>query len=432
MHINYSFNYSVWILLIGVFTSGHVLVVDSLGLRLPLQVMMIGMLLAYIFQSIGKKINKSGLIVVYVAMSCLVGDLIMRQDVNDIMGYLLLVAFSFTLLVMKPQAILEFISKLNHLNWFFATCSIIAIILSINSVTQFNALFEKAPYYSTSFLSGVSWQSLLSHADTEQTLFGIMVPRISAHLQQASLIPAYFMLPLAISLAFAPQNKMFITVTILLFCILSTGGTVYVALASGILIYLIGSYIPRVMFLIMPFILLAISSSLLLYFFIDAYDVDALKGMSRSVGEAWEASSTDQSPISQRLGSGLVRLALMGFQTAGFIESFPLPANTALVKMTIGGNLLTNGLRGGLVGLVFTGIMYYSIFYAVSGCLKKCHRDEKSQRLGFSMIYALVFQSFIYNDFGFSTYYGYMMFIVILVLANAHLSGLTYHRERRI
>lgn len=427
MHVNYS----VWILLIGVFTSGHVLLVDALGLRLVLQVMMIGMLIAYIIQTSSKKINKSGQIVIYVILSCIAGDFLIRHDVNDIMGYLLSVAFSYTLLVMKPQSILEFISKLNYLNCFFAACSILALILSINSVTQFNALFEKAPYYSTSFLSGVSWQSLLSHADTEQTVFGILVPRVSAHLQQVSLVPSYFIFPLAIYLAFVPQNNRFIAVTILLFCILSTGGTVYVALASGIIIYLVGDYIPRVIFLIMPFILLVISSSLLAYFFIDSYDVELLKSVSRSFGEDFEASSESQNPAFQRLGSGLVRLALMGFQIVGFIDSFPLPANSALVKMTIGGNLYTNGLRGGAVGLVLTGIMYYSIFYAVSGCLKKCVREEKSRRLGLSMIYALVFQSFLYNDFGFSTYYGYMMFIVILVLANSHLSGLTYYPKGR-
>lgn len=424
------FNYIVFTLLIAVLTSGHVLIVDALGLRLVLQIVMIASLLTYIFTSVDKKIDRRGLIIIYIALAGLAGDVVMRQDVNDILGYCLLVSVCFTLLVITPESILAFIRKLNYINCFFAICSITALILSVYSESVFKGLFEKAPYYSTSFLSGISWPALLSHADTEQTMFGLLLPRISAHLQQASLLPAYFLLPLGISLAFSSQNKNSVTIIILLFCVLSTGGSVYVALIMCLFIYFIASYIPRVAFYILPFILLLISSSLLAYFFLDAYDLDVLRSMVRSFGAAFQDSVSEENALSQRLSSGVVRLALMGFQVIGFFESFPFPAESVLVKMTIGGNVFTNGLRGGVLGFVLTCAMYYSMFYALSHCLKDCRSDQKLKRLGLSLIYALVFQSFIYNDFGFSTYYGYMMFSIILVLSYAYLNSDSYQSEK--
>ena len=415
----YSFNYVSLALVLAVFTSGHVLTVDALGLRLILQITMIALILTFLFTSYKKKINKKGLIVIYVALSCVLSDLIVRQDLNDILGYALLISLTLTILLMNPESILKFIGTLNYINCFFASCSIIALLISINSSSMFNAMFDKAPYYSSSFLSGIGWQSLLGHADTEQLFFGLTLPRISAHLQQASLVPAYFLLPLAISLAFISKNRSYIILLIILFSILSTGGNTYVAFAMTIFIYTFAKYIPQIFFTVMPFVLIIFSSSLLVYLFIDTYDADALKEMSRSFGESYESASSNQTPVGQGLGSGIVRLALMGYQTIGFIENFPLPANSALVKNTIGGNLMTNGLRGGVIGFLFTSVMYYILFHSISQGLKQCKPSEKKKIFGFSLMYALIFQSFIYNDFGFSTYYGYTMFAIIIILSSS-------------
>lgn len=427
---NYKFNYIVLTLLIAVFTSGHVVLVDALGLRLILQIVMVGLLLTYIYTSIGKQINKRGLIVIYIACAGLIGDLLIRRDLNDILGYFLLLSLCFTVLVMTTDSVLVFIKMLNRMNCFFAICATTALLLSINSDTAFKVPYAKPPYYSMSFLSGVGWHSLLSNTDSVLSMFGLQLPRLSAHLQQASLVPAYFLLPLGISLAFSSENNKLVTVTILLFCALTFGGNTYVGLALCLCIYLAASYVPRGIFLIMPFVLVIISSCLLIYAFIDAYEVNDLKSVVRSYGQAYHDSYGEESVVNARLGSGVVRLGLMGFQVIGFLDSFPLPAESILVKMTIGGNLLTNGLRGGVVGFIVTWMMYYSIFYVVSHRLKACKADQRLRRFGLSLIYSMVFQSFAYNDFGFSTYYGYMMFAIILVLGYSSLSGGSYHSKK--
>ena len=197
----FSFNAAVFILILAVLTSGHNVLVDALGIRLILQLVMIGFVLVYFLTSLNKRFSTNGFIVIFVALASLIGDLMVRQDLYDILGYVLLIALTFVVLLMHEKSILKFIVTLNHINWFFAACSIIALIISVDSSIMFKALLDKAPYYSNSFLSGLSWHSLMSHADTYQYTFGIKFPRITAHLQQASLVPSYFLLPLSIYFA---------------------------------------------------------------------------------------------------------------------------------------------------------------------------------------------------------------------------------------
>lgn len=418
----FSFNYVVFILILAVFTSGHNVLVDTLGIRLILQLVMIGLVLAYLLISFNKRFSTSGFIIIFIALSSLIGDLMVRQDIYDILGYVLLIALTFVVLLMHEKSILKFIVTLNHINWFFATSSIIALIISLNSSIMFDALLEKAPYYSDSFLSGLSWQSLLSHADTYQVMFGIKFPRISAHLQQGSLLPAYFLLPLAIYLAFIAKNKTYIGVTIIVFSLVTLGGNVYVAIIMSVLIYFCSKYVPYSIFTVMPFILLLVASVLLAYFFIDSYDVNALKQSARAFSATPPTiEGFTESPLEQRMNSAIVRLALMSYQAIGFADSFPLPAVSELVTMTIGGNVLGNGLRGGVLGLIFTSIMYYTLFKLITSCLKQTKSSHRVKRIGFSLMYALIFQSFFYNDFGFSTYYGYIMFAVIIRLTHSYL-----------
>ena len=419
--MNMQFNYSVGIMLIAVFTSGNVILLDAVGMRLPFQAIMIGLILIYFYQSSRVKINKSGFVVLLLAFTNLIGEIVIRQDILDVFGYLLLAAITMALLLMSPKAIMEFVIKLNYLNCFFALCAIFALALSFTSPAQTAALFENAPYYNSSFLPGLSWRSLLSHADTTNIIFGIPIPRVSAYLSQVSLVPAYFLLPLGLYLAFSPKKSAFVMITIFLYCIITFGGNVYVSILIGVFIFSISRYIPRVLLLIMPFICLVIASGFLAYLTFDLYDADTLKNISRAVGYSFEDSVGTEGAVVNRLSSGVQRLVLMGFQVIGFFDSFPFPAEAALINFSIGGLAFTNGLRGGVIAFVLTIIMFIIMFNGISYSLKQCKRHEISQRLGFALIYSLIFQAFFYNDFGFSTYYGFIMFVIIITLTRLHL-----------
>ena len=414
---NYKFNLPVFILILSVYTSGHVVLVDTMGIRLILQLLMMIFMFLYILSSTQKGMNKHGFVVLFVIAPSMIGELLIRGSINNILGYGLLIALIFILLTMKYRDVINFIETINSINYVLAIIAIIGLGLSISSSNIFDALLSRADYYNPSFLSGMSKWSLLGHADTWIVMLDEKVPRIVAHLQQASLVPAYFLLPLSISLAFSPVNKLHIVFFILLFVLLSMGGASYVSLLMCLLIYIFINYIPRHVLILAPFILLCISSIMLVYLYIDIYDVELIKELSRGAASSY-GEDLDDGPINNRMASAVARMSLMGFQVIGFIENFPLPAGEELTKMTIGGNLMTNALRGGVIGFVATIAMYYVLFRGVTNHLIKYKSSNKVKRLGSSLLYALIFQSFIYNDFGFSTYYGYIMFVVIILLSS--------------
>jgi len=79
--------------------------------------------------------------------------------------------------------------------------------------------------------------------------------------------------------------------------------------------------------------------------------------------------------------------------------------------------VMTNALRAGVIGLIATIVMYYVLFTSITNHLIKYKSSNKVKRFGLSLLYVLIFQSFLYNDYGFSTYYGYIMYTVIILLS---------------
>ena len=265
----------------------------------------------------------------------------------------------------------------------------------------------------------VGWWSLLGHADTfVETTKNAYIVRIVGHLQQASLIPAYFLLPLSISLAFLNKNQLKVIIPIILLCFLSMGGNTYFALIITFFTYMLSSFIPRYLLIAIPFITLFLVMVVTFFFTMDLYDPGAIKEVSRQVSSNFHENYLGgNNALNNRLSSAVGRLSLIGFQVNAFFEHFPFPAPESIVNLTIGGNLMTNSLRGGFFGFIATIFMYYILFWGVTKNLCKNNSLNKVKRLGFSLIYSLILQSFIYNDFGFSTYYGYIIFSIIILLS---------------
>ena len=95
----------------------------------------------------------------------------------------------------------------------------------------------------------------------------------------------------------------------------------------------------------------------------DSYDAGRLKDAAKDFAYITEHSlilplglDTD---VADRLASGLVRLCLIGFQAIGLFDSALLPAKSDFLQYLVGSTLFTNGLRGGILGFVFTAIVYW-------------------------------------------------------------------------
>jgi hypothetical protein len=419
MKNNYRFTIPVLILILAVFTSGHVVISDTIGIRLPLQLLMCILICLFLALSMQKKINKNGSIVLLATIPSILGELFIRGNVNDLLGYFFLIILVFIVLLMSYEEIINFLISLNFINAFFAALAIFAFLLAILlKGALFWDLLARPIYYSSSFLEGnVGIWSLFGQADTWYEYQGVKFMRMAGHLQQASLIPAYFLLPLSMYLAFFSKYKIKIIFLIILLSLVSMGGNVIVALIMSLVIYNFSNYVPRYVLIAFPFVVLIIFLSTITFVVSDFYDLTFLKENARSVGINFQNSYLgEDSIINNRLSSAVGRLTLIGFQVHGFFDFFPFPSNESLVNLTIGGNLMTNSLRGGLLGSIFSIFMYFVLFCGISKNIIKYKSSNKAKKFGLSLMYALVFQSFVYNDFGFSTYYGYFMFSIIIIL----------------
>ena len=405
---------SVYILILAVLTSSHVSFVDILGVRLVLQIFMYGLIFVTLFTSIDRNINREGWVVIAVITTSLLGELAFRHQPNKIFGYVFSLVIVYLVLVTRREKILLFVTIISKMNMVFAFIGIIALVLALKFAVVFDALLDPVQYYNSSPPTGTRLLSLLGRADTWNLVFGFNVLRVSGHVKQSSLLPAYYLIPLAISLAYSRVDWRALII-IMLFLLLTMGGTVYVSLFMAAAVYFSSKVMPKEFFVIFPFIVLFFLLGTLVYFFFDVYDPDAIKSVARNAGKVLDDGST-ANPIRNRAESGLSRFALIGFASIAFVEAFPFPAETKILSYVIGSNIVTSGLRGGLFAFLASIVMYWSLFSKVS--LELSQRKEKSQlnQFGFSLLYALIFQSAVYNDFGFSTYYGFLMWACILVL----------------
>jgi len=151
--------------------------------------------------------------------------------------------------------------------------------------------------------------------------------------------------------------------------------------------------------------------------FYDSFDPDAIKVITRNAA----GTINEDDPLTNRLGSGLSRLMLISFATIEFLQTFPFPATSKVLSLTIGSNIITSGLRGGFLGLLLSVILFYKLLSVISQRLKENKSRRPLSIFGFSLMYSLVFQAMVYNDYGFSTYYGLVMYACIFVLSDKKL-----------
>jgi len=358
------------------------------------------------------RINKKGLLVLLLIVTLLIGEIWVRGRLNKEAGYLLAGALVLILILTEHRKIIQLVDTINNVNVVFALFAFLGLFLALCIPDIFYAILDRAEYYNSTFPSGVGWYGLMGNADGYNTIGETKFLRVSAHLQQKSLLPAYILLPLSISLVFSKVRGSVIWVLVLL--VLSTlGGSVYVSLLFAAVIYVLKDYVHKLVFVITPFIFLVVFLGVLSYLFYDTYDINTIK-------ETIESSAIiddNANPLFNRLGSGFTRLLLIGYQTLGFVNVFPEPAGVQLVSRTFGSNIMTNGLRGGVFGLLLSLMVYYALIKAVSEKLvSKVNSSDKTTKFGLALMYSLIFQSMIYNDYGFSNYYGFLMFAIILIL----------------
>lgn len=231
--------------------------------------------------------------------------------------------------------------------------------------------------------------------------YGFQLPRFTYYLIQSSLIPAYIMLPYAILVSFGVVSRIS-AVLMIVAIVMSLGGSVYAALASSLFIMIfpfMQRYSLGKIYVVINVIFIIYVSNL--YWGVDIYSyVPPL-------------ISHEQNYIVDRSSSGNVRLILIGMQAKEIIRSYGVGSTGDIVLF--GNMILTAGLRAGLVGMILIVIIYAKLFNLFGYVFRKSVWGglPLGRKFGFSLLLALLIQSFIYNDYGFSLQYGFIMLFLL-------------------
>lgn len=402
-------------LVLAVFTSSHIVFFDLVGLRIEFQALLslfISISIWVLFKKNFEHLNVRDTYVLFLLIVTLfISELAFRGRPEKLLGYVLATVIVFIVFSSNRKLILKSIDCINITNLTFALIAIIGLVLSLYSQSVYDAILLKWEYYNDDFPSGNNILSLFGHADGYNKIFGTKYLRISGHLLQKSLVSSYILLPLSLGLIFSKIRPINILV-LLIFSLISLGATTIITFLFGILIYVLRNYLHKALLLFIPFFFLSFILITTVYFFYDFYDPNNIKEVMQSSF----AMSDDINPLINRFISGLARLMLIAFQAIEFFNVFPFPAKEQILNTTFGSNILTNGLRGGLPALLLSIFLYFKLYSLIASELVDKNNENKLRKFGLALLYSLTFQSMVFSDYGFSTFYGFMMFAIIFLL----------------
>lgn len=398
---------AAWII-VAVLTSSHVIIFDLLGLRLHVQIAAVLMLVALgapILLRVRPAMPYN--LLALAALTHLFGEVLTRGSLTKMLG--LGMGLYLSLIIQHGGDTLR-LRILKGLVAMFAVWSVMAffqfILVYFDRSLAVGIKFSNVEnYYSMDFHVS-HWSMLLGSRDSFYTVFGESMPRLSSFLTQASLFPAYFMIPAALAMAYAGWMRR-AAWTVLLFCILSLGGNVIVAFASGIAVYLFVSKLSRWVLVWLPFV------CLVMYAFICYYVA--------GTREYWhpfliEVSISQHGEIlgyvADRLLSGLIRMELLAAAVLDAISAMPLGSRE--VSDTFSSWIVTSTIKAGIPGLVVGLWLFYTLFNLLEKAIRQnsCDRHPK---FGLSLLYAVLLQAMVYNDFGLTTFWGYFILTMVLV-----------------
>ena len=207
LSIVYLGTFSVVALVLAVFTSGHVTISDALGLRMPLQILLFLIITLSIFTLSKKPIIPKGYYLLGAIFCSILGEIAVRGELYEVVGFLLTLSLCFIALTMSRIRLIQTIDFLININVILAILAISGFFLALTNLEILMVMKERPELYSSEVLNSKNIYRLLGNVDTENPFFGFLIPRMNGPVQQSSLLPAYFLFPLGIALAYSKVNK---------------------------------------------------------------------------------------------------------------------------------------------------------------------------------------------------------------------------------
>ena len=329
-------------------------------------------------------------------------DIILRQKLIGIGAWFVCLLVLYLVARMPIESLKLFLKWFMRFNYFFILLSLILFgVLMTNPVLL--ELFIAAS--KENIMPNLGIFRLFGGVDAEINFGGLTMPRITAYVQQSSLLPAYIMLPFSLGLMFG-QVKGKGLLFVLFFLLLSFGGNVYFALIVAVILMFLPLMKNAFISISLPFILLILICIFSLILNRGASIDDASAVIDTSASENGQY-------VLQRASSGSSRLFLLASQAQLAMENIFVGTTSAeKLNLYFGAILFTYVLRLGLLGLILGAVFYAYIFIAHNNFYKRI--SNSYEYFGYALFYSLLLQAMCYNDYGFSSHVGLIFFSIAL------------------
>jgi len=308
---------------------------------------------------------------------------LLRADLHKFIGWAVLLVLLMLIWNSNPS-LPKFILK--------KYMAIVLLISAVSILFSVMALYGNEAYNDG---EGLFYQVFLTY-DSVVHIGEAKMPRLSGFVHQASLVPAYFLLPLGISLIIC-EMKVWSVITIIIFSLFVMSSTAYILIIMSAVIYMFYN-IARQYILQLAFSFLILMLSLSYY-----------------IGLNYTISASDfTNNLIIRTSSGISRLVIMSNQIEMFLAS-PFFGFTFFDKGNIdlfllGSMVMGAGVRSGIIGLVLMLFMFYIILKRLNGFVI----TTKQQRFGLSLVLSSVIMMMSFQDFGFSSTSGYVLLMILM------------------
>lgn len=226
-------------------------------------------------------------------------------------------------------------------------------------------------------------------------VFGVFIPRMRSFTSEPSLLVAFFILPAALGLLLNERRWTIASGIIVLFCLFSFSGSVQISIAFS-LIYVIASFFfsTRFIFLSLPFL----SVLIILFLFVttggEAFvRFDTLLGNSSSAGFLSKGNSL------VIRGQGLVD---------GFQEAIRSPFGTAFPRLLPLPIIVSAMISAGWFGAFLLLLFFYRLINAMNKLVKK-HDGTICLRASFALFFGAFCTIFTFNDYAMLNYSGLIL-----------------------
>lgn len=370
-------------------SSSHVFIVDYFHLRNQFFILL---LLISIFVIKINFINFNGNILrpfIIITLPNIIYSLIYGND-RLLLSNIVIFVLVLSICTLGKEQLIQFIYSLNYLNAFFSIIGLFSLILFNIGIYKITTLYGEN--------GEINILNFVTRFDSYIEIYSYLkIPRITSYLDQASLISAYMLLPLSLYLIVGGKKKL-IYLPIIIFCCSSLGGSLYFSLLIIIVLFLYRENLSFKILLFLPIFTLIleliIGSRLFiryLYAFINNINIVTFEFFS------------------PRISSGISRLYILN-NLYDVIISNLFSFNKINNNGKFGSLFFTFSIRSGILGLIGSVYLYLLLqFHTIKNIV-----NPNNLNIGFLLLYSCIFQSFVFNDYGFSSFIGLTFFALSL------------------